>query len=287
MKKIGVIANCSKDDSRAVLGRLEGKATEAGLLLYSCGPTLRLLKTARGVAEGRLAASVDAIIALGGDGTMLSAVRLLGKSDTPVLGVNMGNLGFLTSVTLDNLERAMDALVAKSFTVSHRTLINCDLVRGKRKLGHYTALNDVVVGWGKSSRIVTFDVMVNDEHVTSYRCDGMMISTPTGSTGHSLSAGGPILQPDTPALLINVICPHALSARPLVVSDTSRILIEVSETSKDLLLSVDGQEEQPLSRGDSLHIQKSPRTARFIHLPGYSYYSVLRQKLQWRGSSVA
>jgi NAD+ kinase len=286
MKSIGVIANCRKPEAGAVLQRLALKAGELKLKLFAPAETARLLPGARAMPESSLARRVDALIALGGDGTLLSAVRMLGESDTPVLGVNLGNLGFLTSVTLGNLERAMEILARGHFEVSARTTLDCTLLRNKKTMGRYRALNDVVIGWGYSSRINTFDVLINGEHVTSYRCDGLIISTPTGTTGHSLSAGGPILHPATPALLVNVICPHTLSARPLVVEDRSKIIVDITETSKKLLLSVDGQEEHPVTKGDRLAVSRGRKTVRFIHLPGYSYFSVLRQKLNWRGSSV-
>ncbi|MBU0677389.1 MAG: NAD(+)/NADH kinase [Verrucomicrobia bacterium] len=145
-----------------------------------------------------------------------------------------------------------------------------------------------MIGWGSSSRVLTLGLSINDEIVTSYICDGLMISTPTGSTGHSLSAGGPILHPQTPAFIINVICPHTLSTRPLVVPDDSTITIHVMDMAKDkkVILAVDGQEEQPFEEGDKLVVKKTSQGVRFIHLPGYSYFEVLRHKLHWRGSNV-
>ena len=286
MKTIGVLANCGKPEARPALDRLARKAAALGLRLVAAGPTARCLPAARRVALERIGRSCDALIALGGDGTMLHAARLLQGSTTPLLGVNLGKLGFLTSIPAEDVERAVEQLARSRFHVALRAVADCRLVRKRKTLGRYRALNDIVVGWGQSSRIVTFDVSVNGEMITSYRCDGIIVSTPTGTTGHSLSAGGPILHPETGAFLLNVICPHALSARPIVVPDRSVIEIVAAATQKRLLLSVDGQEEHPVAQGDCLIIKRSTKGVRFIQLAGYSYFSILRQKLQWRGSSV-
>lgn len=285
MKAIGVIANCGKPQAREVLARVQRKAAELGLRLYATADAARHLRGARRVDPARLAGRVDALLALGGDGTLLHAARLVQSSGTPILGVNLGNLGFLTSSTSEDLERGLEALAAGRFRLSDRSVAEGTAWRGRRRLGTFRALNDIVVGWGQSSRIITLDVAVNREHIASYRCDGLIVSTPTGTTGHSLSAGGPIIHPDARALLVNVICPHTLSARPLVLPDRSTVEITVSASTKQLLLSVDGQEELTLSQGDRLVIRRSPRGVRFVRLPGYSYFRVLRHKLQWSEGS--
>ena len=286
MKTIGVIANCGKRESRDVLKRLAAKARALGLSTLSCGETARHLPGCRTVNAERLGSRVDALIALGGDGTLLHAAHLLGKADVPILGVNLGALGFLTSITVGELEDALDHLAHGKFKLSKRTTATVVAKRGARKLGAYCALNDIVVGWGRSSRIITVDAEVDGDRIASYRCDGLIVSTPTGSTGHSLSAGGPIVHPESSVLLMNVICPHTLSARPLVLPDRAHVALTITAAARPLLLSVDGQEELTLRQGDRLLIERSPTPVRFVHLPGYSYFRVLRQKLQWRGSSV-
>jgi NAD+ kinase len=286
LKTIGVIANCGKPRARPALARLAEAAKACGLKLVAAPPTLRYLPGARAVRLERIGRSCDALVALGGDGTMLLAARLIHASDTPLLGVNLGKLGFLTSVPEADIEQALKQLAAGRYRCSERTVAECSLVRRGKKVGQYRALNDIVVGWGQSSRIVTFDVSIRGELITSYRCDGIILSTPTGSTGHSLSAGGPILHPETGVFLLNVICPHALSARSIVLPDRSEIEIVATHSQKSLLLSVDGQEERRVEQGDRLLIRRSPKSVGFIHLPGYSYFSILRGKLEWKGSSV-
>ena len=286
IRKVGVLVNCRKPDARAALGQLGRKAAALGMKLYTCDAVGGLLPGAQRVSQADLARRVDALMALGGDGTVLRAVRLLGGSNKPVLGVNLGSLGFLTSVTEGDLDRVLEVLRKGSFTTSMRSVAECRLFRRGKQIAGYRGLNDVVVGWGVSSRVNTLSVSVDGEPVTAYVCDGLIVSTPTGSTGHSLSAGGPILHPESPCFVINAICPHTLSNRPLVVSDRSRITVQVVKALKKLLLSVDGQEGCVLQQGDRLEIRRFTKPACFIHLPGYSYFSLLRKKLNWRGSSI-
>ena len=286
MRRIGILVNCRKPEARSVLGRLAKKAAALGMKLYTCDAVGDLLPGAVRVSPAVFARGIDVLMALGGDGTVLRAVRMLGGSNKPVLGVNLGSLGFLTSVTEEDIDRVLEVLRKGTFTTSIRSIAECRLFRGRKQIASYRGLNDVVVGWGISSRVNTLSVSVDGESVAAYVCDGLIVSTPTGSTGHSLSAGGPILHPASPSFVINAICPHTLSNRPLVVSDKSKITVQVVKALKKLLLSVDGQEGCAVQQGDRLEIRRFARPARFIHLPGYSYFSVLRKKLNWRGSSI-
>ena len=286
MKTLGVIANCGKPGTPEALRRLALAARARGLRLVSFGDTACGLRECETLEVARAVDEADAFVVLGGDGTMLHASHLIGASGKPMLGVNLGKLGFLTGVDVSNLDAALDAMIAGACVVSERAVIDCSVWRGGRQLGASRALNDVVVGWGQSSRIITFDVTIDGKPMTSYRCDGIIVATPTGSTAHSLSAGGPIVHPETPALLINVLSPHTLTARPVLIPERQVIGITVAESGKELLGSVDGQEQYKLGQGDRLDIRTSPDRVRFLHLPGYNYFDVLRQKLGWRGSSA-
>ena len=201
-----------------------------------------------------------------------------------MIGVNLGALGFMTSVTENDLERALECLVSKNYTTSTRVLLDCSVMREGSSIGSYRALNDVVVVCG--SRVGTLRMTVNAEEVGDFVCDGLIVSTPTGSTGHSLSAGGPVLMPTSPAVVVSLICPHTLSTRPLVLSNDSVIEITVVERAVAANLAVDGQVGQPLEIGDLIRVTTSPHGVRLIHLPGYSYFAVMRQKLHWRGTNV-
>ena len=285
MKTIGVVANLTKPQSKQVLRQLAETAHRLGLRLAADAATARRITGARTLRPGAFERGLDAVLALGGDGTLLQAAHLVGQSATPILGINLGNLGFLTSATVDELEAGLTLLARGRYRLSPRAVLEASVWRKGRKLGSFRALNDVVAGWGRSSRISTLAVEVDGEMITSYRCDGLIVSTPTGSTAHSLSAGGPILYPEASVILLNVICPHTLSARPIVLPDRSRLTITVTGAAKPLLLSVDGQEELQLAQGDQMRLQRSEHNVNLIHLPGYSYFGVLRQKLQWSGSS--
>ncbi|MEI6970488.1 MAG: NAD(+)/NADH kinase [bacterium] len=286
MKCIGIIANCDKERAPAVLRRLSVLAASLKLELLADKATAKLLKRCKTLPPDRLCDEAEAIIALGGDGTMLSTVRTLAGRDKPVMGVNLGGLGFMTSVAEEELGRALKCLSSGDFQTSTRAIAEARLFRNGKELAVYRGLNDIVLLSGPPyGRVVTLDVSVENEAVTSYLCDGLIISTPTGSTGHSMSAGGPILTPDTPAFVISLICPHTLSSRPLVVPDSSLISIRGVKSVGDMHLSVDGQVGQLFMAGDCIRVQRSANGVRFIHLPGYSYFSVLRQKLHWRGSA--
>ncbi len=286
MKHIGVIVNTTKPVSSEAKQRLAATAKRLNLDLCTCPPFGEFLPGMASMDATEFTRRIDALVALGGDGTLLRAVGLIAGKSVPVLGVNLGRLGFLTSVTESELEQGIEALVTGNYTTSARTMLDGTIINRKGEtLGTIRALNDVVLGWGQSTRIVTLEVSINHEPVASYRCDGIIVSTPTGSTGHSLSSGGPIIHPDAPSLMLNVICPHTLSARPVVVPDNAEIRIAVKQTSKQLLLSVDGQDGWSLSDGDALVIRKSSEHFNLVHLPGYQYFSVLRKKLHWSGSS--
>jgi NAD+ kinase len=285
MKTIGAIVNIKKPEAADTLKRLVVKAKALGLKLLITADAAALLPNLKPVGEAELLEKAEALIVLGGDGTMLGAVRALAGRATPLLGVNIGSLGFMTSVPEEELEHALAALVAGQCTLETRSLMACCHKPAHGAARELQVLNELAIGWGATSKMVTLEVTVDDEPVTAYACDGMIIATPTGSTGHSLSAGGPLLHPQTPAFIVTVVCPHTLSTRPLVVADHSVIGVRVSNAPKQLLFSCDGQ-EHPLGQGDRLDIRRSPSQVRFAHMPGYSYFAVLRQKLHWRGSSL-
>lgn len=285
VKTIGVIANLRKSHAPDVLKRLGKRASKLGMTVLADGPTARFIPRCRKVSSAALFDGSDAIVAMGGDGTMIRAVRELDGMDKPLIGVNIGSLGFMTSVAEAELERALECLARGDYIESVRAIVECDVIRGKKR-AKYRALNDIVIRGKDSIRVVSLDVSIDNEIVTSYACDGLIVATPTGSTGHSLSAGGPIIAPGTQAFVISIICPHSLSSRPLVIPDRSAIAVTISESDGDVLLSVDGQLSHTLAEGDSFVVRRSDASVRFIHLPGHSYFSVLRQKLHWRGSVI-
>ncbi len=286
---IGIFANLAKPDAASVLADLAKTARELDIALVACDKaTARLAPGARLVPPSRFGNAVDVLLSLGGDGTVLQSVRAIDGADAPILGINLGNLGFLTSVPDTHAVPALRAIASGAYEITEYPLLDARLFRGsrRRQIARARALNDVVMGWGTSPRASMIEVEVDRQPVASFVCDGLIVATPVGSTGHALSAGGPILHRETPALVLEPICPHTLSNRPVVLPNNRLVSLRVGDKRKKLLLSVDGQPHGWLEYGDLLEIRKAPETVRFIHLPGYSWFKLLSQKLHWRGSSA-
>lgn len=284
--RVGVFANCEKPAAAEVLTHLNRQAVALGLELAASEPAARFLPAARVVPDESLATAADVLMVLGGDGTMLRAVRLLDGAPVPVLGVNLGSLGFLTCVSRTDLGQALERLSRGAFNVVGRAVIEAVVERAGRPAVHCRALNDAVLDHGLSTRILTLEIEVGGDTVGVFMCDGVIVATPTGSTGHSLSAGGPVAHPDTRALVISLICPHTLSTRPLVIPDDREVTLRVGRCLGHAMISFDGQAGGDMAVGDCARLRRSSRDALFVHLSGFSYFSVLRQKLHWRGSNV-
>jgi NAD+ kinase len=286
MKKIGVIVNTKRPRAPQVLEELRQLAAQHRFGLYAENAEMAKALGAECIPIEAFGTKVDVALAMGGDGTVLYASRALHGFDVPIMGINLGSLGFLTSVGDTEIAAALDAIAHKTYKVSKRLVAECRFFQNGSPVGTIPALNDIVLGWGGSSRIVTLRLTIDEEQVGTFMCDGIIVSTPTGSTGHSLSAGGPILHPGICGFGINVICPHTLGTRPLVVPDSSSIEIEVVNAAKELILSIDGQDEYKVEKGGRIEIDKSSHDARFLQLHDHSYFSLLSQKLHWRGSAL-
>ncbi len=221
------------------------------------------------------------VIVLGGDGTMLAAARAVAQAGIPILGVNLGALGFLTEVSVEELYPTLEALVANRCTVDSRSMLHCHLMRGSERVVHYDAMNDVVVAKSAIAHIIEFEVTVDEQLVTNYKADGIIVSTPTGSTAYSLAAGGPIVSPGVTAFVITPISPHSLTNRPLVVRDDREIVILVKSVGEEAYLSIDGQIGEPVLDGDRITCKKSARNVRLLKLVKRTFFDVLRTKLSW------
>lgn len=220
------------------------------------------------------------VIVLGGDGTLLSAARAVATVAVPILGVNLGSLGFLTEVPLADLYPTLRALDANQCEVDVRSMLEARLYRKGQQITVAHALNDAVLSKTTIARLVSFDIHIDGNYVSNYRGDGLIVSTPTGSTAYSLAAGGPILTPQVEGLVISPICPHSLSHRPLVVRDSAEIEIYVQAATDEAFLSIDGQVGVPVAEGDRLVCRKSPYTTQLLRLRK-SFFEVLRTKLKW------
>ena len=225
----------------------------------------------------------DLVVVLGGDGTLLAAARLLQNREVPILPVNLGALGFMTSVTLDELYPLLEQTLADEHRVSERMVLQAEVVRDGLTIQAQRALNDAVVNQAALARLMEFHVHVGGSHVGRYRADGLIIATPTGSTAYSLAAGGPILHPDIHAFVITPICPHMLTNRPLVVPDSSRIEVTFTHGGEPVHVTLDGQVGWQLERDDRVVITKSPNRVLLVQPPRKSYFEVLRSKLGWGG----
>jgi NAD+ kinase len=228
-----------------------------------------------------LGEKVELLIVLGGDGTLLSAARVLRGHKVPILAVNLGGLGFLTSVTLDELYPVLEQILAGEHHTSDRMMLKAEVFRDGKVVERQWALNDAVATKSALARMLAFDVYVDQNHVGRYRADGLIVATPTGSTAYSLAAGGPIIHPDIDAFVITPICPHMLTNRPLVVPDTARVEIDFSPAEDPLYITLDGQVGSELGPKDRVVITKSSSKVRLVRPPQKTYFEILRSKLRW------
>jgi Predicted sugar kinase len=223
---------------------------------------------------------VDLLLVLGGDGTLLSMARLVGDLNVPILGVNLGGLGFLTALTIDELFPALEALLRGDLLVEERMMLAARVTRQGERLSEYVALNDVVITKSAMSRIINLDVSVQGQFATAYRADGLIVSTPTGSTAYSLSAGGPIVFPTMDAIVLTPICSHTLTNRPIVLPGGQPIDVTL-QSDQDVMLTMDGQVGFHLKRGDRIEIRRAAARIRLLRFPQKHFFSVLRTKLKW------
>lgn len=228
-----------------------------------------------------LAQKIDLLIVLGGDGTLLSGARALGGRKVPILAVNLGGLGFLSSVTLDELYPVLETVLADGHQTSERMMLEAKILRDGRIVEQQNALNDAVITKTALARMLEFDVFINGAPVTRYRADGLIVATPTGSTAYSLAAGGPIVDPQLDALLVTPICPHMLTNRPLVIPDTARVEIDVAITEEPVYLTIDGQVGFQLGSHDRVSVTQSTNRVLLVQPPRKTYFDVLRSKLRW------
>ena len=225
--------------------------------------------------------TADLIVVLGGDGTMIAAARLLGNSDSLVLGINYGSLGYLTDFRFEEMFPALEAIINGEYEIDSRVMLEAELHRGDERLASGRVLNDVVINKAALARIINIDVKLNSLFVNTFRADGLIVSTPTGSTAYNLSAGGPIVYPSMNAVVLTPICPFTLTNRPIVVPDSAEISLTLDDENEGVVLSLDGQTGFPMRARDKVIIRKSETTLNLVQPANRNYFDVLRDKLKW------
>ncbi len=281
ISRIGLVVKRDEPRAEPVVGQLLSWTGSHGIEVLTMGDKSDSGARAQGAAD--IVSRSDLLVVLGGDGTMLGAARMLGERATPVLGVNFGTLGYLTEFTVDTMFPALEAILDGDFELDSRVTLTCEVERRGRLLERTTAINDAVVNTSALARMIEVDCWIDGRFVTYFRADGLIVSTPTGSTAYNLSAGGPILMPSMGAFVISPICPHTLSNRPLVVPDSVTIELSLRPTAEPVTLTVDGQMGINLAIHDRVRLRKSAATFNLITPRDRNYFEVLRGKLRWGG----
>lgn len=278
MRKIGIVVNLRKQEALNTaleLIKLIDEERASSLLCQEAAISLGISE--EGYSLQQMGEKADLLLVLGGDGTLLNIAKSACYYDLPILGINLGRLGFLTEVEVGNLKIALKKLVEGDYFIEERTML--EAYSSHNKETKYLALNDIVISRGSLSRIITYNVFINDTYLDSYMADGIIIATPTGSTAYSLSAGGPIVNPSIPGIVLTPVCPHTLYSRSLVVNNSDKIDINLTEIRGEAYMTVDGQKGIPLVVDEAITICKSPMTTKLIRLKDKNFYRSLRMRL--------
>ena len=281
MKKIAIFAKVHDPRCQGVAEDLVRWLEARGLVPLVESHLARHLSHTTGIESTDIPATADMVVVLGGDGTLISAARLIGGREIPILGVNLGSLGFLTEITLDELYPVLDSCLAGNYQVSERMMLRATVLRDGVEVMTHRVLNDVVINKGALARIVDLETMVNDYYLTTFKADGLIICSPTGSTGYSLAAGGPIVHPPLDCLVVTPICPHTLTNRPIVINADAAVTVTLKSANEDVFLTLDGQVGMELKGGDVITVRRAAHRTRLITSRSKDYFEVLRTKLKW------
>ncbi len=283
-KSVGIIYKHHHEPARKEALKLEAWFKSRGITVFCLEMTAEIAEGGVFRKNPAIPKDVDWVVVLGGDGTLLGAARQVGKYGAPILGVNLGGLGFLTCIPLGQLYSAVETMVGGGLQVESRMMLETKVLRGENEVIRFQVLNDVVINKSTLARIIDLDVAINDVFVTTFRADGLIISTPTGSTAYNLSAGGPILYPTVETFVLTPICPFTLTNRPIIVPDSAVVGIEMGRESEEtVVLTFDGQVGFDLHHGDKVNIYKSKEKINLFNPPGQDYFRILRTKLMWGG----
>ena len=287
IKRIGIVLKPHQPDALNTICELAAWLSQRSIALVG-GPEIERLRieektgcAVEEVAAEELAANVDLVLVLGGDGTMIAAARMMGETEVPVLGVNYGGLGYLAEFRIEELYNALESIMAGNYRLDRRVMLDVELQRGDAPATRNRVLNDIVINKSALARIIEIEAYLNHQFVNSFRADGLIVSTPTGSTAYNLSAGGPVIFPSMNAVVITPICPFTLSNRPIVVPDDAVIELCLKTEREDVALTLDGQVGFPLQVDDRVTIRKSQITFNIVQPMNRNYFEVLRDKLRW------
>jgi NAD+ kinase len=282
IKRVGIISKPKKTEIREIVPPLIEWLRERDVEVFIDKETGSILeRSERSLSRNEMPGRVDLLVVLGGDGTLLATARAINRKPVPILAVNLGGLGFLTVITREELYATLEIVLAGDVHTERRVQIEGELVRADEVISSFLALNDVVLNKGAIARILDFDVLVDGRFISTYKSDGLIVSTPTGSTAYSLAAGGPIVAPSVEAFLVTPICAHTLTNRPLVLPDTAQIEVVVKSQREAAYLTVDGQVGLAAHSEDIVRLRKASSYVEIVQPPNKDYFEILRQKLKW------
>lgn len=281
MNKIGLIVNMSKISAPSIAKKVIKWLEDKHIDIYLPKETAQELDLDKyGRDEADLYSIPDALFVLGGDGTLLNAARCVAEKNIPLLGINLGNLGFLTELEIDKLFNGLADLISGNYYIEERMMLEANVKRRGEIIGNFHALNDIVITKGAFARMIEMNTYIDNNFFTTYPADGIIIASPTGSTAYSLSAGGPIVSPDIDIMIITPICPHTLYARPIIISHNQIIKVLLISDTGEVMLTVDGQDGFQLQKEDEILVKKSHLTTKLIKLRDRTFYDILREKLK-------
>jgi len=287
MNRIGIIAKRNKPEAAAIVGNLVEWLRRKKIEVYIEKEIEELLSPTlsegnwKSVERDEMPPDVEMIIVLGGDGTLLSVARQVWNKNIPILGVNLGGLGFLTEITLDELYSVLERVLRDDFEINEREILKAGVIRRGKRIAEFIVLNDAVINKGALARIIDLETTINGEYLSTFRSDGLIISTPTGSTAYNLSAGGPIVYPSLHTIIITPICPHTLTIRPIIIPDDVKIRALLKSSNEEVTLTLDGQQGFTLKFEDVVEVGKAEGRILLIKSPYRHYFELLREKLKW------
>jgi NAD+ kinase len=281
VKTCGIITKRNKPEALSLASEIAGWLTARGIRVLAEKEVAEQIGSPDHIERDGIPSHADLLIVLGGDGTLLSVARLSRVESIPVLGINLGGLGFLTEISTEEAFAVLEKILAGDFETEQRLMLKATIRRQGEIIGESTVLNDIVINKGVLARIIDLETCIDGAYLTTFKADGLILATPTGSTAYSLAAGGPIGYPSLNSIIVNPICPHTITNRPLVVPDTATVKVILKTTNQNVHITLDGQVGMPLQGGDVVEANKAPGYIQLIRSPYKTYFELLRTKLRW------